>query len=118
MIGLAQDADRVAFGLAVELREHRPDALDPLDEPARRHRGRAVQQELERRKIGRCQPGMIEQHIDHRRYEQREIDFFARDGGQHGFGVEALEHVDGTPPRISVGSTFVPATWLIGATAR
>ena len=65
MVLLAQHRDRIAFGLAVELREHRPDPFDALDQPARRHRGCAVEHELERGEVGPAQRGMVEQHVDH-----------------------------------------------------
>ncbi|MGY4466660.1 hypothetical protein ACVWWK_002342 [Bradyrhizobium sp. LB9.1b] len=85
----------IAFGLAVELRKHRPDALDPLDQPARRHRGGAIEHELERGEVGLAQRGMIEQHVDHGGHEQCEIDPLARDGGQYRLGIKTLQHVDG-----------------------
>ena len=95
MVGLAQHRDRIAFGLAVELREHRADPLDALDQPARRHRRGAVEQQFERGEIGLVERGMIEQHIDHGRHEQREIDALALDGLQHRLGIETLQHVHG-----------------------
>jgi hypothetical protein len=70
VVGLAQHRHRIAFGLAVELREHRPDPLDALDQPARRHRGRAIQQQFERGEVGLVERGMIQHHVDHRRHEQ------------------------------------------------
>ena len=54
VVRLAQHRDRIAFGLAVELREHRADALDALDQSARRHRRGAVKQQLERGQVGAC----------------------------------------------------------------
>ena len=35
VVSFAQDRHRIAFGLAVKLREHRSDPLDPFDQPAR-----------------------------------------------------------------------------------
>ena len=93
VVGLAQHRDRIAFGLAVKLREHRADPLDALDQPARRHRGSAVQQQFERGEVGLVERGMIEQHIDHGRHEQREIDPLARDGLEHRLRIEAFQHV-------------------------
>ena len=95
MVGLAQHRHRIAFGLAVELREHRADPLDAFDQPARRHRGGAIEQQFERGEVGLVERGMIEQHIDHGRHEQREIDALAFDRLQHRLGVETLEHVHG-----------------------
>ena len=37
---------------------------------------------------------MIEQHIDHGRHQQREIDALALDGGEDRFGIEAFQHVN------------------------
>src|SRR5258708_39754519 len=74
MIRLAQHRDRTALGLAVELRKYRTDSFDTLDQPARRRRGRAVKQQVERGEIGLVKRGVIEQHVDHGRHEQREID--------------------------------------------
>ena len=93
VIALGQDRDRIAFGLSVQLRENRADALDALDQPRRRHRRGAVEQIVERRQVGASQLRMIQQHIDHRRHEHREIDFFARDGGEHGLRIKTLEHM-------------------------
>ena len=95
VVGLAQHRHRIAFGLAVKLREHRPDPLDAFDQPARRHRGRAIQQQFERGEVGLVERGMIQHHVDHRRHEQREIDLLALDGLEHGFGIKTLQHVHG-----------------------
>ncbi|WGS20017.1 hypothetical protein MTX22_37915 [Bradyrhizobium sp. ISRA463] len=38
---------------------------------------------------------MIQHHVDHGRHEQREVDLLARDGLEHGLGIETLEHVHG-----------------------
>ena len=95
VIRLAQHRHRIAFGLAVKLREHRPDPFDAFDQPARRHRRRAVQQQFERGEIGLVERGMIEHDVDHRRHEQREIDALALDGLEHRLGIETLQHVHG-----------------------
>ena len=90
MVGLAQHRHRIALGLAVKLREHRADALQPLHQPRRRHGRSAIEQQLQRRQIGLVQRRMVEQHIDHRRHQQGEIDPLALDGLQHPFRIEAL----------------------------
>ena len=95
VVGLAQHRHRIAFGLAVKLREHRPDPLDALDQPARRHRGSAIQQQFERGEVGLVERGMIQHHVDHRRHEQSEIDLLALDGLEHRFGIKTLQHVHG-----------------------
>ncbi len=95
MVCLAQHRDWIALGLAVELREHRTDPLDALDQPARRHRGSAVEQQLERGEIGLVQRRMVQQHVDHGRHEQGEVDALALDGFQHRARIEPLEHVHG-----------------------
>src|SRR5258706_2981369 len=64
MIRLAQHRDWIALGLAVKLREPRADPLDAFDQPARRHRGRAVKQQLERGEIGPVERRMVQQHVD------------------------------------------------------
>lgn len=38
---------------------------------------------------------MIQQHIDHRRHQQRKIDALARDGPEYRLGIETLQHVHG-----------------------
>jgi hypothetical protein len=95
VVFLAQDRHRIAFGLAVELREHRADPLDALDQPRRRHRRGAIKHELERGQVGLAERGVIEQHIDHGRNEQREVDALTCDGVEHRLRVEAFEHVHG-----------------------
>src|SRR5260370_4949182 len=95
MIRLAQHRDWIALGLAVKLREHRADPLDALDQPARRHRGRAVKQQLERGEIGPVERRMVQQHVDHGWYQQREIDALALDGLEYRLRIESRQHVYG-----------------------
>ena len=95
VIRLAQHRHRIAFGLAVELREHRADPLDTLDQPARRHRGGAVEQQFERGEIGLVERGVIQQHVDHGRHQQGKVDALARDGLEHRFGIKTLQQVHG-----------------------
>jgi hypothetical protein len=90
VICLAQHAHRIALGLAVELAEDRSDALQPLDQPRRRHRRGAVEDELERAEISFVEPRMIERHIDHGRHHEGEVDLLALEGGQKFLGLEAL----------------------------
>src|SRR5258706_5199273 len=95
MIRLAQHRDWIALGLAVKLRQRRADPLDACDQPARRHRGRAVKQQLERGEIGPVERRMVQQHVDHGWYEQREIDALALDGLEYRLRIESLQHVHG-----------------------
>ena len=95
VVRLAQHRHRIAFGLAIELREHRSDPFDALDQPARRHRRRAVEQQFERGEVGLVERGMVEHDVNHGRHEQREIDALALDGLEHRLGIETFQHVHG-----------------------
>ena len=95
MVALAKHRYRIALCLAVKLGEHRADPLDALYQPARRHRRSPIEQEFERGEIGAVERRMIEQHVDHGRHEQREVDPLACDGLEHRFRIETPEHVHG-----------------------
>jgi hypothetical protein len=94
VIAPAQHAHRIAFGLPIELAEHRAEPLQPLDQPRRRHRRGAVENELERGEIGAVERRMIEQHVDHGRHQQREVDPFALQRDEEALGIEAPHQMD------------------------
>jgi len=97
VVGLAQHGDGVALGLAIQLGEHRANPLKSFEQPRGRRRGSAVKEQLERRGVRTGQCRMIEQQVNHRRYEQRDVDPLARDGGEHGIGIESAEQMHAAP---------------------
>ena len=66
-------------------------ALRPAGSATSARRRRAISSSEERSVL--LERGMIEQHVDHRRHEQREVDPLARDRRQHRLGIETLQHV-------------------------
>src|SRR5208282_2377511 len=93
VVRLAQDGDGITFRLTVKLREHRSDTFEALEQTARRNRRIAVEEQFERGEVGLGQRGIVQEHVNHCRHEQREVDPLPGDRGEDGFGIEAPDEV-------------------------
>ena len=91
LLGQIRD-DHRRLGLAVVLREDRPEPPDRLLEPHRVHRRGAVVHGLQRGQVAGVRVGVVHQRVDHRRHQHRRGDLLLLDHAQHLGGIELGQH--------------------------
>ena len=80
------------FRLAIELHEHRAEALHAFDKARRRHRRGAVNDRLQAREVGGRDRRMIEQDIDHGRHKKSRRDAVLLDEVEKTLRIKGLAH--------------------------